>query len=147
MEEALMSGSNFLDPQYIGPPVRAIGPLNGRIERVQKLYIWIVQFNSDVDVGDASATGEIGPLEPDYLETTMVLDQKMFNVELKVETGEFTPGPAFAFATAVVKDTRFAKQRVIAWTDSIVMVKGESPLPTPPALPGGGDQQAAESQT
>jgi len=130
-----LSGSNFYDPQFIGPPLRAIGPINARVERIEKLYIWLVQINSEDNVNDASAAAEIGPLDAAYLEKTKVMDQKMFDVVLEVESGPFQEGPAFAFATAIVRDSRFPdKNRVIAWTDSVVMKPGDPPFNPPPPV-------------
>jgi hypothetical protein len=121
-----LSGSNFDDPIYLDSPIVASGPIDSHVESVLSMYVWLVQVNQSKEANDASASGEVGALSADDLArvaSSRPDGKKGWTKALSTGgAGPFVAGPAFAFATALVRDDRFkSKERVIAWTESVVL--------------------------
>jgi len=121
-----VSGSHFNDPLEltIGRDLIARGTFDDEITGVLSMYVWVVQVKDGEANNDASASAELGK--------NILVDVASRKWEAQMEyedatAGRFSHGPAFGFATAIVKDKRLlAKERVVPWTDAILLEPPQS---------------------
>jgi hypothetical protein len=123
-----VSGSNFDDPLYIGPPnFVASGPMDPTVTNVEKMYVWIVQIKNSETDHDAMCGKELTAAE---LRAATAAQRWETTVE-DDEAENFGAGPALGFAAALVRDNVMPrKSRLIVWSEAVSLKDGAQPVGT-----------------